>query len=265
MQQMKTYFYPNTVTVQCNPDPTITARWRTMYQRQIKIYKGVDNIIQFIFKNSDQKPVNVTGWDITFNMISDREGMLVVSKLATVVNALAGIVTVSLTEFDLIDLDLPYYNYALTVTDPTTGIEQVVYTDENFESRGEILLRDGPYPEFQPSIIVDLPSNSNSSVTTSGVVADTNAMQQSSHHTSQFFFSNFSGNLTIQGTLDSLAWVNNTAPNLSWGNISSLMYVNQTATDYYNWSGIYTAVRFVVSPTDGNVNPSPVTQILYRA
>jgi hypothetical protein len=288
MQQISSYFYPNLVTVQCNPDPSVTARWRIMYQRQVKLYKGVDNLIQIRFLNGDQKPVNVTGWLIFFNVLSDEEGLLLLTKNSnpnggiTIVNALQGIITVSLTEFDLLNLDLPYYNYALTVIDPLTGIEQVIYIDENYESRGEILLRDGPYPEFQPSIEVDLPSNSNSSIISSAISSDDRAIQQSAHHTSQFYFTNFTGNIYIQGTLDSLAWINNTNPDLSWGNVkilesgnanvitvgnvsSILQYTNQSSTDYCDFDGVYVAIRFIVSPTNGNVNPSPVTQILYRA
>ena len=287
---MNTYFYKNTVVVQCNPDPTITQRWRTMYQRQVKLYKGVDNLIQIRFLNSDQKPVNVTGWTITFNLISDEEGIVAVTKDnalvggVTVVDALNGIITVALNKYDLIDLPQPYYNYSLTVTDPMTGIQEVVYTDENYEARGEILLRDGPYPAYQPSTEVDLPSNSNTSITSSAIVADSRSMQQAAHHTAQFYFvpTGFTGNLLVQATLDPVAWVNSDDPNLTWGNVlildsgnanvitvgnvsSVLNYTNQTLTDYCNFDGTYIAVRFVVAPTDGNVNPSPVSRILYRS
>lgn len=290
MQRMDTYFYPNSVTVQCNPDPTVTQRWRTMYQRQVKIYKGVDNVIQFLFKNSNQKPVNVTGWTITFRMLSDEEGTTAVTKDnaliggITVVNAVSGFITVSLNKYDLIDLSQPYYNYALTVTDPTTGIEEVVYTDENYESRGEILLRDGPYPAYRPSTEVDLPSNSNTSITSSAIAGDNRSMQQAAHHTAQFYFlpTGFTGNVLVQATNDPIAWVNSDAPNLAWGNVlilesgnaniitvgnvsSVLNYTNQTTVDYCNFDGVYVAVRFVVAPTNGNVNPSPVSKILYRS
>lgn len=264
MQRMNTYFYPNLVEVQCNPDPTVTARRTTMYQRKLKIYKGVTNTVQFLFRNSDEKPVNVTGWVITFNMISREEASLIVSKTATVVNAVGGLVTIILDSLDLIGLDNSYYNYSLTVTDPN-GVEQVVYVDENYEVAGQILLQDGPYPEFRPSIIADLPSNSNNSVYTSAITADTPNRQQSAHHTAQFFFSNFTGNLTVQGTLDSIAPVGNVATNISWATISTLQYTNQNVTGYLNFDGVFTAVRFIVQPTTGNVSPCPVTQILYRA
>ena len=265
MERTNAYYYPNLIEVQCNPDPLITARHKIMYQRKIKLYKGVQNLVQFLFKNADQKPVNVTGWTITFNMMSDYEGILALSKPATVVNAIGGLVTVSVSEFDLIDLVNNRYSYALTVTDPN-GIEQVVYSDDNYDVRGEVILTAGPYPELKNSILVDLPTNSNTNVITSSLVADKGSRQQSANHSAQFYFNNFTGNITVQGTLDSLPPTGNVAAStLSWGTISNLQYTNQALTDYHNFTGVYTAVRFVVAPTNGNVNPSPVTKILYRS
>jgi len=284
---MNTYFYPNSVTVQCNLDPTITARWKTMYQRQVKIYKNVDNVIQFIFKNSDQKAVNVDGWIITFRMFLDSDGQTAITKdnkLIGGVNVIGdpvkGITTVTLNAADLINLPQPYYNYSLTVTDPY-GVEQVVYTDENYESRGEIYLRDGPKPAVLPSIVVDLPTNSNTSITSSAIRADANTFQQYAHHSAALYFSptGFTGNVSIEATLDPLALTGAGLPQISWGvvdilpganvttltgNTSILQYVGQSDLSYCTFDGVYTAVRFVITPDSSNVSPGSVTQILYR-
>lgn len=286
MQRMSTYFYPNSVTVQCNLDPTVTSRWRTMYQRQVKIYKNVDNVIQFLFKNSDQRAVNVTGWVITFRMFLDSDGITAVTKDSTlgggisIVDALKGIITVNLKTADLIDLAQPLYNYSLTVTDPLTGIEQVIYTDENYESRGEIFLRDGPKPSVLPSIVVDLPTNNNTTVTSSAIRGDANTFQQYAHHNAQFYFSptGFTGTIGVEGTLDPLALTGAGIPQVSWGdvtitnsgnaaivaNTSILQYTGQITSDFCTFDGVYTAIRFVVTPAAGNISPGSVTQILYR-
>jgi hypothetical protein len=151
------------------------------------------------------------------------------------------------------------------VTDPN-GSEQVVYASENYGVRGIIDILDGPYPEAVPSINVQLPQNSINSIFTSAITSDSNAMQQSAHHSTQFYFNNFTGNITIQATLDPLPPNGNVnAANLSWANISTLQYTNQNTTDYYNFDGVFSAVRYHVIPVDGNISPSPVTKILYRA
>ena len=260
MQSMNIYHYKNAIEVQVNTDPTITNRSRKVYERTIKVYKGVDNVIQFLFKNADQKPVNVTNWVITFNMISDTEDGLIVSKPATVINANAGIVTATLTSMDLLNLRSELYNFAVTVTDPL-GSEQVVYSDDNYSVRGEIELLDGPYPKLLPSVDVLLPTISNGVVTSSYVASDVNSWMQSVHHTAQFYFDNFTGNIAVQTTLDSIPPNGNTSANISvsWGNVTVLPYVGQTVSDYCNFDGVFTAVRFKIYTDSGEV-----TKVLYR-
>jgi hypothetical protein len=259
MQSFNIYYYLNEVTVQLNIDPTVIQRNRVMYARTIKMYKGVDNIVRFTFKNSDQKPVNVNGWDVTFNMISDEEGAVLFSTPVTAVDANVGVVTATIKELDLIDLYSEHYNYSLSVTNQVTGQEQVVYTDDNYTARGEVQLLSGHYPTFKPSINVQLPTNSNTSTITSGITSDTPTRQLSAHHTAQMYFNTFSGNVVVQATLDANPQLGNSSQ-VTWATVSTLQYTNQTVPDYVNFDGVYSAVRFEVIPTAGNVSA-----ILYRA
>jgi hypothetical protein len=261
MQSNNIYYYANAVDVQLDLDPTITTRNRIVYQRTVKIYKGVDNTLQFNFKNSDQKAVNITGWDVSFNVISDTDGVVILSKLATVVDLLNGIVTVELNELDLIGLDREFYNYTLSVTDPLTGKTKPVYVDDNYDVRGELSVLSGRYPTFLPSIQVGFPTDSNVTVTTSAIHSESPSRQLSTSHTAQFYFDNFTGNIAVQATLDSLPPNGATSANvtLSWATISTLPYVNQTTPDYYNFDGVFTAVRFNIAKDSGTV-----TSALYR-
>jgi hypothetical protein len=259
MQTINLFYYPNSVDVQVNVDPTLTLRNNVVYSRTVKLYKGIDNTIRFVFKNSDQKPVNLTGFDIVFNLIIDDD--VIITKAVTPVLLSGGIITVTLTEFDLLNIKTEWLNYSISLTDPLTGTQHVVYTDDNFEARGEIHLLPNHYPSFHPSINVQLPTNSNTSVTTSTLTADTVSLQQSSHHTAQFYFTDFSGHIDVQGTLDLLPPNGSTSGNtsVSWGTVETLTYTNQINTDYTNWNGIFTALRFIVHPTSGTVD-----KILYR-
>ena len=64
MITVKAYLYPNTVTVQVFDPAIFTVRNRVVYSRTIKVYQGIDNPIQIIFQNQDQKPVDLTGYDV---------------------------------------------------------------------------------------------------------------------------------------------------------------------------------------------------------
>lgn len=234
-----------------------------MYQRTVKLYKGIDNLVKFTFKNSDQQRVNVLGWDIYFNITSDTEGLVLVTKQASVIgDPIRGEVLVSVSELDLLDLNEEYYAYSLSVRDPISGIEQVVYSDDNYNARGEIQLLAGHYPQVRKSIQVSLPSSGNASITSSTVTADTPTRQQSAHHTAQFFFTNFTGNIAVQTTLDALPPNGNTSSNVSvsWATVSSLQFVAQEGTTYTNFDGVYSASRFIIEPDSGTVD-----KILYRS
>lgn len=262
MQTITCYYYPNAVDVQLNIDPTLKLRNLVVYMRTVKLYKGIDNTIRFTFKNQDQQRVNITGWVAEFHIISDDEGSIVVSKPMTAIDAEAGVVTVVVNELDLLDLNNRFYHYSISVTDPLTGQQEVVYADDNYGVRGIIDLQSGHYPTFKPSINVTLPQMSNIAVTSSAVQADTPTLQQSSHHTAQYYFDTLTGTVEVQATLDSLPPNGNTGANVSpsWATIASTEYVARTANDFINFDGVYTAVRFVITSTSGSVK-----KILYRS
>jgi len=274
MQTTNCYFYSNDVDVQLILDPTLKLRDRTVYQRNIKLYHGIDNVIRFTIKNNNQQRVNITGFNVTFNLISGSEGALILSKAATIVDAPFGIVTVTLNELELLDLKNQYYSYSLFVTDVDTGEQHIIYSDTDYDVRGQIILLDGHYPSFRPSVPVDLPapvrlvitSDHSKLVTTTGVVkADSPTRQQSSHHTVQLYPAAFSGTVLVQATLDAL-------PNpTSWADIGTITFLAQDTPTYFNWDGVFAGIRFIITtdPIDETIIPLPssgsIRKILYRS
>ena len=71
MQTITNYYYDNVISVQWDDDPSIIQRNNIVYAAPIKIYKGVNNLLKVEMKNSDQKPVNLTGYTLTFNIVDD--------------------------------------------------------------------------------------------------------------------------------------------------------------------------------------------------
>jgi hypothetical protein len=59
MQLGSVYLYPNRLDVYTNFDDWVHERNRKVYQRNLKVYRGVDNRIEFRVKTSDQKVVNI--------------------------------------------------------------------------------------------------------------------------------------------------------------------------------------------------------------
>lgn len=59
MQKLPVYLYSNLIPVQLDLDTSVRGINNTMYQRELKIQRGVKNKVHIQFKNSDQKNVRI--------------------------------------------------------------------------------------------------------------------------------------------------------------------------------------------------------------
>jgi len=58
MQKISSYLYPNRITLLADL-AGFNVEYTNVYQRNLKIYKGVDNVIEFDIKNADQKRLDI--------------------------------------------------------------------------------------------------------------------------------------------------------------------------------------------------------------
>jgi hypothetical protein len=69
MQLNSVYLYPNKVDVFTNLGAWKTERYRRVYNRNLKIYRSVDNRIDFQVRNSDEKATSIENYYIVFKLI----------------------------------------------------------------------------------------------------------------------------------------------------------------------------------------------------
>lgn len=254
MQRISAFIYQNRIEVLADIDPSITTRNKIVYARTIKIYRGMDNTVVFQLKNSDQKPVNITGYTITMSVVNDDNNTQFVEFEGTIVDAVKGIVSVIVPELDLAYLDREYYNYALKVTDQS-DLEIQVYTDDFFTVRGQLQILDGYNAAFQPSKNLSL-TNLSANVVVSSAISGNYPSGYNLWHSFQFYFNNFTGQVIAQVTTEPI----NTIVEGDWMNFSTTNYTGQTTTDLITIEGPYTAIRFRILETSGEV-----TKILARS
>lgn len=70
MQEITGYLYTNWVECQLDEDPYIKTRNRIVYARPIKLYKNIDNTLKFVFKNQDQKRININHLTMSLSIFS---------------------------------------------------------------------------------------------------------------------------------------------------------------------------------------------------
>lgn len=159
MSVITSYLYANKITVQIlDSDPTIKTRNRVVYNRPIEVYQGSDNEIKINFKNQDQKKADISSYSITGYLIDSvyTEGNIVSNLSVTVTNASIGTATVTLSEDLLASLEENVYKLAFKgVKD---GVENPLYSDDNYGLYTEINVRKGfpQYATVSTDLILDL-------------------------------------------------------------------------------------------------------------
>jgi len=137
MQTIKTYLYPNTAEVQVFDPAIFTTRNRQVYSRPIKVYQGVDNPIQVLVKNQDQKKVDLTGSSVTAS-IQDPTNQLTVKSYPVLFganvggNIQLGQGTFTFDANTINGLEQRFYKLAFSTTVTSTDVTRPVYIDDNY-------------------------------------------------------------------------------------------------------------------------------------
>lgn len=290
MQLNSVYLYPNKIDVFTNALASWqTERYRRVYNRNLKIYRSVDNRIDIQVRNSDQKAAAFAGSTLVFNLIT-REGKdLVLAKDCTTLSATSGTAFVTLTQQDLLNLEPGFYNYTIlkevretvSETDYLVTSKTPLYQDSQYgvigviEVSGDVLGLGEPSKEIT-SYMYTNPATTGyqdpSYVTFSNIDARGNTATASTLHTFQFYQSiNYIGRIRIQGSLDTAAdpvtWVDIPDSAVTPGGNSfttnGATSVYRNVTGKYNWFRVISAAnfngssKFVIGQTmAGNYNVS---------
>ena len=114
-----------------------------MYQRNVKIYKGIDNVIEIELKNNDQKRIEI-GTSALKMVLMDQSRNMIAEYAAQSLedSTIVGLARVVIPAFDLDDLDPQYLSFIVTKTD-NGSIENLTYADSQFGAFGTIQLLNG--------------------------------------------------------------------------------------------------------------------------
>ncbi len=221
MQFNPVYLYSNKVDVFTEQLAAwTTERYRKVYNRNLKIYKSVDNRIDIQVRNSDQKTMNIIGSTLVFNLVVRDTQDLVFKKDFTAQDLSTGKVTITLTEKELFDIDPGFYQYSVvkevreTVSDTEYKVTSRIplYVDSqygalaNIEVLGDVEGTVSPSQVIKEFSLVDPTTSGEASpppyFLSTIVDANLNRATADSLHTFQFYFNGYSGRVVLQGNLD---------------------------------------------------------------
>ena len=127
-----------------------------VYAKPLTLNKGVDNKIQFQFLNQEQKPVDITGKEITCRVISYDGTAVLVRKALTLELPATGIAYLQLNAADIEDISPQKAHYSLEI--PVGTFDYPVFVDQNAGARGVMNIVDSILPSFVPSQTVTIPT-----------------------------------------------------------------------------------------------------------
>lgn len=260
MQLNSVYLYPNKVDVFTNSfSDWPVERYQRVYNRNLKIYKGVDNRVDFQVRNSDEKVQSIAGAVIVFSLSNKETGELILQKDCIVQSTTTGKVYVTLSGTDMQRIEAGMYFYCLH-SEIRNNIDQdnftvysksPLYIDSQYgvnaivEVQGDVF--SGPtdsiiVKEFRENI--DYENYIKPSTFVSSLISGQSMLTNPrSVHTFQFNLSEFYGTISIQGSQSNGAspeiWVT-IADIESFG--SDILYKNIVGK--YNWFRVLYTPKF---------------------
>jgi hypothetical protein len=232
-----------------------------VYAKPLTLNKGVDNQIQFQFLNQEQKPVDITGKEITCRIINYNGTQVLIKKALTLQLALTGIGALELNAAEIEDIPAQKCYYSLEI--PVGAFNYPVFVDQNAGARGDMNIVNSVLPSFVPSEYVTIPTgqpfpNLNNGQTEWTLPANARAYYSSVINTAdnpiltiQTTFHEYNGNVIIEGSCQ---------PDVDWYPIEvDPDLANLTETKGYTIRGYHPFVRMVFESDYGEV-----AQILAR-
>lgn len=111
---------------------TITAgasrSYEKVYSKTLTINRGVDNVLEFQFLNQNQKPVNITGKNITCRLLNQSGTEVLLQKTLTPTLPVNGLTTLQLTSGEIEKLEPQYCYYSLEIPSGQQYVANVMMT-----------------------------------------------------------------------------------------------------------------------------------------
>lgn len=249
-----------------------------MYQRDLKIQKGIKNQVRIQFKNSDQKKVRISNTQtFVFSMFDAINRRLLIEKELEVLDdattSTKGLALLTLDESDTLDLDRSSYQFSVKLQD-TDGTYLPAYSNTYYSMAGTLHLSNDVYPVLQDSVTINsFVKTYNDSIQkyehkSGNIYANPEYNGNNALHTVAMYMTNFKGTVYIQGTLD-----NTPGSSGNYSTIETREYNGKSGIDYVNFNGVYSYIRIMFVPAKAlldanNDNPSffgSFDKVLYRS
>ena len=232
-----------------------------MYSRQLNVYKGIDNVLEFRLLNADQKPLDVdrytpkfVAFDENKNMIIERDGVnLQVGDSSSYTNK--GLFSVTITENDLLNVKDQFLTYNVYLVD-YDETKVLTYANEWFDSAGIIKVSGNAFPGPSDSYSIDTFIEDNSVWYSEVIDAQPGINGNEALHTAAVYTDSYIGDIVVQGTLE-----NQVTGTTAWADITTeTLTGSETEPTPINFNGVFSFLRIKTTANPANT----ISKILVR-
>ena len=260
MQLLPRYLCNNITTLVADVAGTITE-YRPVYSKQLQLYKGIDNVLEFRLLNADQKPVDITSY--TPKLVAfDETNQMVLEKDCTILDdgstVTRGKFKLTVTENELLNVKQQYLSYNIYLVE-TDGDKVLTYSQPNFGNDGVIYVNGTTFPGPLNSYSVTVFEQEAVGVETwysESIDAQPSINGNEALHTAAAYTSSYIGDIVVQATLD-----NQVTGTTQWADIATMQLGgSETTPTPVNFNGVFSHLRFKAT-----ANPADkITKVLVR-
>ena len=266
MQTLR-YLAPNRIIVLANEAGHVTE-YKPVYSRNLQVYKGIDNVLEFKLINPDQKPLDVdrytpkfVAFDENKQMVIEHDGVNLQEGDSTAYTK-KGLFSVTITENDLLNVKDQYLSYNIYLVD-YDDTKVLTYANEWFDSAGVIKISGSAFPGPIPSYTVNgyledagVAGIDDSVWYSESIAAQPGINGNQALHTAAVYTDSYIGDVTVQGTLE-----NQITGSTNWADISTVTLTgSETEPTPINFNGVFSYLRIktTAEPKD------KITKVLVR-
>ncbi len=233
-----------------------------MNNKIIKIYKGVDSVINFNVKDEDRKSVSLTSGTLTAYLVNHTTGNLLFSRLVEEIDNTTGQAKFKIFNKDLVGVESGFYDLSVTFAD-VTGQVLSLYCDRGDNVKMTIEIKDGPIPKLTESsnIVFSTKGGTGAKTYSSAINITSVAPDTKGLHTFVAYMTDYTGNLHAEGSIEETA--NGWFPITIGSSTVHKEYTTSTTLDPFNFSANLNWIRFAHDPA--STNTGTVDKILYRS
>ncbi len=205
MLNLPVYLYTPVIRVFLDLENSTKHGVDTMYHGYAKLAKGVSNSIQFNFLNGDQRPIDVSTKTFVFKMFDYATNKEVISKELDIIDDGETFNLKGKTQLALSGAELPVSfkpgTYTYTILEQKNTELIPAYIDGASSLHGKLEVVDGIIARFVPSEELIFLQGQNNIYTSGPISTNRDGKGNNSLHSIQAYFTNFTGNLEIRGSL----------------------------------------------------------------